>query len=144
MFLALRTQVALDVTVFLGTVCLVTADCFKLFGLRGHILIGRIEMLGFFFFLGGRLSSSLGDFQPVLVTVGCESARQGCFLSVPSGSCPLCRNLPLHHVSGCPGRRGPGWSRVPVKKVGTVIQDVLFSDILLRSRCCVGCCPRVP
>lgn len=39
-------------------------------------------MLGFFFFLGGRLSNSLGDFQPVLVTVGCESARQGCSLSL--------------------------------------------------------------
>lgn len=31
-FLALWAGVALDVTMFLGTVCLVTADCFKLFG----------------------------------------------------------------------------------------------------------------
>lgn len=62
MFLALRTQVALDVTVFLGTVCLVTADCFKLFGLRGHILIGRIEMLGFFFFFGWASVQQSGGF----------------------------------------------------------------------------------
>lgn len=34
MLLALLAQVALDVTMFLGTVCLVTADCFKLFGLK--------------------------------------------------------------------------------------------------------------
>ena len=65
-------------------------------------------MLGFFFFLGGRLSNSLGDFQPVLVTVGCESARQGCSLSL----CAI-RKLPTLQESSSPPRLWAPWAARP-------------------------------
>lgn len=60
------------------------------FAQRGHTLIRRVETLSLFFSLGGRLSNCLGDFHPVLVNVGCELVRHGCFLffSVLLGQLP--------------------------------------------------------
>lgn len=50
----------LDVSIFLGTLCLVTADCFEVVCLkRSHFNQKNINT---FFFLGGRLSNCLGDF----------------------------------------------------------------------------------
>lgn len=57
---------------FLGTLCLLTADYFVLSLPRGHILVGRLEMLCSSFW-GGHLSNCLGDFQAVLVSAGCKS-----------------------------------------------------------------------
>lgn len=54
---------ALHVTIFLGTLCLVTADGFKLAcQKRSHF--NQKNRNAFFFFLGGRLSNCLGDFHP--------------------------------------------------------------------------------